>query len=245
MGQGLGEVKTVAALANVTIAASMMHRAMKAAPHLSRMIVFNGPSGFGKSMAASYLAVVFGAYYVEAKSTWTRATLLQKILQVMGITPDSTTVNAMLDAVCAQLAASGRPLIVDEMDYLVDKGVTPIIQDICEGGQAVVMMIGEENLPKKLIRWEKVHGRVLDWKQAQPADLDDAATLASFYCRGVEVAPDLLAHIHAAARGSARRICVNLELVQEEAIMQGLKVITLADWGKKEIYTGEPPRRGA
>ena len=45
------------------------------------------------------------------------------------------------------------------------------------------------------------------------------------------------------ANGSARRVCVNLALVQEEARKKGLKSIGLKDWGHKRLFTGDAPRR--
>ena len=237
------EVKTIAALGNVALAARALHRATNAPSHLPHIVVFSGPSGFGKTSAASYLATRYGAYYVECRSTTTRKSLLEMILKRMGI-PAEKTVNAMLDQVCDQLEHSGRCLIIDEMDYLVDKSVVAIVQDIYEGSNgSPMMLIGEESLPKKLKKWERFHGRILDWTAAQPADLEDVATLASFYCDRAKIAPDLLAHVHSVARGSVRRVCVNLDLVQEEALTKGLSIITLADWGNRPLYTGDAPAR--
>lgn len=232
----------MAALGNVALAAKTLHRAMNAPAHLPRMVVFYGPSGFGKSSAASYLVTRYGAYYVEVKSTTTRKALLKMILKRMGIKPENT-VDTMLEQVCEQLSVSGRPLIIDELDHLVDKAAVEIVRDIYEGSQSPVMLIGEECLPKKLKRWERFHGRILEWAAAQPADIEDAITLANFYCDRAKIAPDLLAHVHNMARGSVRRICVNLDLIQEEALAQGLYTITLAEWGNRPLYTGEAPTR--
>jgi DNA transposition AAA+ family ATPase len=242
MHQVATQVKTVAALGNVALATSTLLRAMSAPEHLPRMVVFSGPSGFGKSYAASYLAARYQAYYIECKSTWTRKVVLQQILKRMGITPEAT-VNSMLEQVCEQLAVSGRALIVDEMDYLVEKSAVEIVRDIYEGSQAPIMLIGEELLPKKLKRWERFHGRILDWAAAQPADLDDAMTLAEFYCRELEVDADAVAIIQKKANGSVRRICVNLELAQEEAIKAALSRITAEFVLNLNLYTGEAPAR--
>jgi len=42
-----------------------------------------------------------------------------------------------------------------------------------------------------------------------------------------------------------RRVCVNLERIQEEAMVVGTDVMDLALWGKRELYTGEAPKRRA
>jgi replication-associated recombination protein RarA len=208
------------------------------------MVVFYGPSGYGKSTAAAYAANRTRAYYVECRSTWTRRATLSAMLHEMGIeTAKGGRIYEMADAVCEQLAKSERPLIVDEMDHLVDKSAVELIRDIYEGSGAAILLIGEERLPKKLEKWERFHGRILDFVPAQPADMSDARHLAKLYCGAVTVEEDLLKRISELAHGSARRICVNLERVRSEATATGLKSIGLSQWGKRAFYTGEAPVR--
>lgn len=233
---------TTAPLTNVSLCYKAMGRAMDRPGHLPGLVCFYGPSGWGKSSAAAYTNNKLDAYYIQCQSSWSRKAVLMAILNEMGI-PAAPTLYEMSDQVCRQLATSGRPLIIDELDHLVAKGSVEIIRDIYEGSEAAIMLIGEENLPKKLERWERFHGRVLDWVQAQPADLEDCCHLANLYCRRVTIADDLLAAIHRASGGSARRICVNLERVQDEAIDLGLSAIGIKDWGERGFYTGEAPVR--
>jgi chromosomal replication initiation ATPase DnaA len=240
MQQNRYEVKTVASLVNVALADSAVVRAMAAPRHLPRMLCFSGKSGFGKTSAAAYLRSRHRAYYVECKSTWTRKKLLEDILKDMGI-PPARTIYDMCDQICLQLAASGRPLIIDEMDYLVDKSAVEIVRDIYDGSKGVVMIIGEERLPAKLQRWERFHGRIMEWVQARPADMDDALLLAEFYCRKVKVGEDIIALIHQKSEGSVRRICVNLELVQAQAMSVGLDAVTLVELPNLTLYNGKAP----
>ncbi len=233
---------TVAPLANVSLCAGALERTMHRASHLPGLVCFYGPSGWGKSTAAGYTRNRHRAYYVECKSTWTKKATLLAILHEMGIAAPKT-VYEMTDAICEQLGRSGRPLIIDEMDHLVEKKAVEIIRDLYEGSGAAILLIGEEQLPKKLERWERFHGRILDFIPAQPADLDDAHHLATLYCRQVTVGADLLEKIHQLSRGSVRRICVNLERVQEEALAQGLDEISLAQWGGRPLFTGDAPAR--
>jgi DNA transposition AAA+ family ATPase len=246
MTQKADQIKgsTVAPLTNVGLCSGALDRAMNRAAHLPGMVVFYGPSGFGKSTAAAFTANRTRAYYVECRSTWTRRATLAAILHEMGIAaPGGGRIYEMSDAICEQLAKSGRPLIVDEMDHLVDKAAVELIRDLYEGSGAAILLIGEERLPKKLEKWERFHGRILDFVPAQPADLDDARHLAKLYCDGVTIEEDLLKEIHKLAHGSARRICVNLERVRAEAASTGLKRMGLGAWGQRELYTGEAPAR--
>lgn len=232
---------STAPLRNITLMMALLERAMRRPAHLPGLVVFSGPSGFGKSFAAGYAASSHKAYYVEARSGWTKKAMLLAILRQMGISP-AATISEMVDQVSEQLAASRRPLIVDEMDHVVDRRLVELVRDIYEQSQAAILLIGEELLPQKLKRWERMHGRVLDWTQAAPCDLQDAKALSRLYCPKVEVAEDLLARIVAACHGSTRRVAVNLDKVAEVARGAGLKAIDLAAWGARDLHTGEPPK---
>lgn len=242
MAQNQGYFNTIAPLANVSLCAAALERAMNRAGHLPGMICFYGPSGWGKSTAAAWCANTHRAYYVECKSTWTKKATLLAVCKEIGI-PAPRTIYEMTDAVCEQLARSGRPLIIDEMDHLVEKRAVEIIRDLYEGSGAAILLIGEERLPRKLERWERFHGRILEFVPAQPADIHDARHLAGMYCNGVKVKDDLLSRIHELSKGSVRRICVNLERVKQEAVSLGMEEIGLADWGDRPLYTGEAPVR--
>ena len=242
MSESIGNVKTVAPLTNVKLCMQALDRAMNRDRHLPGLVCFYGPSGWGKSSAASYAYNKLTAYYVECRSTFTRKAFLAEILKELGVAP-LKTIHDMFDQVIEVLGDGDTPLIIDEMDYLVDKNMVELVRDIYEGSQAPVLCIGEEGLPKKLSKWERFHGRILDWVPAQKISLDDTVHLASLYCPDLEIHEDLLIRLNDLASGSARRVCVNLALVQEEARKKGMDSISLKDWGHKTFYTGDAPRR--
>lgn len=234
------DVKT-AGLSIVMLAMGLLKSIMDRRDHLPGMAVLYGFSGFGKSTAAAYISNKMNAYYVECKSVWSKKAFMENVLKVMGIAP-CRTVSDMLDQICEQLAKSGRPLIIDEMDHIVEKVAVEVVRDIYEGSRAPILLIGEERLPAKLAKWERFHGRIMDSVAAPAADLQDARILADFYCTGVEVQTDLLTAIHGKSKGSVRRIVVNLDLVRKEAQSQGLASISLKDWGKRDLWSGEAPQ---
>lgn len=235
---------TIAPLQNVSLCTKALDRSISRPQHLPSMVVFYGPSGYGKSMAACYATNKLNAVYIECKSTWTRKAILSAIARELGVVP-ATTMYELTDQISSALVLSERPLIIDEVDYVVDRHAVEIIRDIHEGAQVPILLIGEEKLPVKLKKWERFHGRILDFVQAQPASFDDAAILARFYCKRVAVSEDLLAAVTEVARGSARRICVNLALIEEEALTRGKKDVDLGTWRswKRHFFTGEAPVR--
>lgn len=237
----MSQTHGVAQIANLNLCAIAIERAMTRSSGLPGLVCFYGPSGFGKSFSACRVAVQLRAYYVQAKSIWTKKAFLQAILREMNIKA-AATIAEMADQVAQELAASQRPLIIDEMDHIVDKRYVELVRDLYEMSQAPILLIGEEGLPGKLKRWERFHGRVLAWMPAQPVSLDDARKLAPIYCPKVDLADDLLAHLVELAHGSVRRVAVNLELIQEECLAEGKRSIDRAAWGARELYTGEAPR---
>lgn len=240
-------VNTVAPLANVSICMSALKRAQHRQGHLPGMITFYGPAGWGKTVASAYVANKFGAYYVQCMSSMTKKALLQTVLREMEM-EDSGTLTEMTYRIAEQLVVSQRPLLIDEVDHLVDrkgdKKTVEIIRDIYEASSAAIILIGEEQLPDKLRRVsERFHSRMLDWVQAQPASLDDALHLQKLYLPDLSIDKELLKRVTEVAKGSARRIVVNMDRISEFARAEGLKKVTLSDWGDRPLFTGEAPRR--
>ncbi|SBV95554.1 conserved hypothetical protein [uncultured delta proteobacterium] len=191
---------TTAPLRNVAAFSSLVERVKQRRDNLPGMAAFYGKSGVGKSTAAAYAANKHKAYYVQVKAAWTRKYLCQTVLGQMGIVPEKTLAE-MVDQIAEQLTKSKRPLIVDEADFLVQKGMVEIIRDIYEGSFATIILIGEENLPRTLKRFERFHNRMLDWVKAQPCDLADCKLLARIFCPDVSITDDLLMKIVDAVEG--------------------------------------------
>lgn len=231
---------SIAPLRNVVALAQMTDRLLGRRMYLPGMGVMYGLSGFGKSTAAMYAANKFRAVHIQCKSVWTKKTLCVSILEEMSIKP-APTVPKMVEQIGEELAASLRPLIVDEADHLAAKGMIEVIRDIYETSFAPIIMLGEQGLPDMLKRWERIDGRVLVWAEAQPSSFADAGHLARLYSPQIEIASDLLTEIHRKSAGSARRIVVNIDGAREQAQTKGLSRIGLADFDG-DFFTGAPGR---
>lgn len=234
---------TVAPLTNVALTLQALERADTRSTGLPGVVVLHGPSGWGKSTAAAYAAVRTSAYYVAMKSLWTRRAFLDAVANQMGL-PTHGTLAALAGRISQQLTDSGRPLLIDEADVLAERdGGAGLIKDLYESTLGTILLIGEEKLPHKLARYERLHGRVLEWVAAQPASLADATVLCRIYCPAVQVGDDLLKALVGKSKGSVRRIAVNLDRIRQEAKALKWDSVDLALWGDRQIYTGEPPAR--
>ena len=235
----------VAQIHNLSLVRTAAERLNGRTAGLPGMAALYGPAGYGKTTAALAIANENRSYFVQVRSAWSRKALMEKILLEMGAKPHGT-IPQMLDAVCTQLASSGRMLMLDEFDHVLRAdSMVELVRDIYEGSQATILLLGEEMLPQKLKKWERFHSRILSWIPAQPVSLADARTLAPIYCPDISVADDLLDHLVKQASGSVRRVSVNLAAISETAAVEGWGSVSMADWGKRPVYTGEAPRRAA
>jgi DNA transposition AAA+ family ATPase len=231
------------ALKNVASFMAMTMRLIERPPHLPGFGVCHAPSGYGKTYASIYAQNKTRAIRVEVGDSWTRRTFLRAILREFGENVRERAPIADLSerAIAALGDDPGRPLIVDEADKLVDKGMIEIVRELQESSGAPVILIGEEKLPAKLLTVERMHNRVLDWFPAQPCDLDDVRELARAFVPKVKIAEDLMEAIRAQSGGRARRIVVNLAHAAELARNTSASSLDLKSWGADRFFTGEPP----
>ena len=232
-------------LTNMALAYRTLADCMEQHPSSStRLGVLYGPSGYGKSVAAAFTAARFDAGYVEAKSIWTQRSLLNALAEAVGIVKVEKTGPRIFEQLVDHLNTHPRPLIIDEMDYLVKKMMVDLIRDILDATPIAILMIGMEALPAKLKEWEQFDNRILVHTAAQPASDDDALALRDCYRRkGVMVADDLALEFRRSCAGVTRRIVTNLERAQTFAIDQGQMTIDLAWWGDRRIENGTLPVR--
>lgn len=234
-------IANVAPLRNVMLMGAMIQQLIDRTRDLPGIGCFHGFSGYGKSSAATYNAQLHDACWVEVKSVWSRGILVRKIVEALGMTPHGV-ISDMVDQIGEELAKSGRPLLIDEAHLLCNEGMMGVIHDIYNSslGSAMVL-IGEESLPQKIRRWERVHNRIGAWSPAQPADLRETAILAKLKQPGLQISEDVLKVVLERSAANFRRIVVNLNQIHLHSLTSGRTEITMADVPRIEFYLGEAP----
>lgn len=232
----------IAPTSNIGLVHTLMEQLTTRAPGLPGIGTFYGASGLGKSFGASYAShpAGFNGIYVSCRSFETKKSLAEQICKAIGITPKGN-IPTIVDAIVEVLAISGRPLIVDEVDYIVDSRTLELIRDLHDASGASILLIGEEHLPAKLKRHERFDNRVLTWQPAascSPADFD---LLARQYASDIHIAPDLKKRVLAETRAVTRRVVVNLENIKRWCDRKGTKEAP-ADCDV-DLYTGRAPGR--
>lgn len=216
-------IKNVAKLA--AAGEALIQRAMS----MPGMGLIWGRTGFGKTTAATWLVNQVNGVYVRALATSTPASLLGSISREIDLPIKGSCAN-MTEAIVDRLGQSGRSLFVDEADHIADsKRMTEIMRDLHDLATVPVILIGMGSIKHKLAKREQLYGRISQWVEFQPADLDDTEMLAEQLCE-VEVEHDLLVELHKASEGSVRLLVVGLAQIEYFARSRGLKRVDASKW---------------
>lgn len=232
---------SVAPLANVARLSALIERAKSRDHGLPGMGCFYGKAGYGKTTAGIYCTNTMNACHIEALPIGGVKKLLEMIVFELGLKPKKL-VTDLFDQCAQELGKTGRPLIIDEADQILTTRMIETIRHLHDKSEAPVILMGEELLPQKLQQWERVHGRMLAWVEAEPATIDDVRHLARIYAQRVEIAPDLREAVLTASKASMRYISTNLAAIADFAAIKGLVKVTKTDWANNPFHTGEPPR---
>lgn len=217
---------------------------LRRAPGMPGMGLVHGETGYGKTTAITWHANRVNAVYVRALATWTPAAMLRALCRELGRAPRGSC-SLMMDDVIEALALSGRPLYVDEADYLVDsKKMSESLRDMHDMATVPVILVGMHGIDQRIAHRKQLTGRILQDVRFQPLSVEDTQKIASELCE-VKVSADLLKTVHERSMGSTRLVVVALGRIEQAARSLGADSLDLAGWGKRDLFTGEAPRNGA
>ena len=220
------------------------------APGMPGMGMVMGPTGYGKSTANAWYVNQVDGVYIRARALWSPKVMLASIAKELDIDGRGRNNGEMVDLIVQRLAETGRPLFIDEADYVVErKLLTDTLRDIHDLSTAPVVLIGMHGIERKIRSNPQYTGRIAHWVVFEGIDMEDARLLADGLCE-VEVADDLLAALHkeaspkkqAEAGAEIRRLVVGLEQIEFFARSRGKSRMRLDDWPKdRDFFLGEAP----
>jgi DNA transposition AAA+ family ATPase len=205
------------------------------------MGLIEGQTGYGKTTAVAWLSIKLNGAYVRALATTTPSSLLGSICKELNIGRRPTNVDTV-EVIVQRLAETGRPLFIDEADYLVNKrSLIETLRDIHDLATVPVVLIGMHGFRRKVTHLQQLTGRIAQWVEFEPAGIDDAKLLARELAE-VDVGPDLVGKLHSAANGSVRLIVVGLNRIEQYARNRSLHKIGAADWpANADFFVGTAP----
>lgn len=226
---------------NIVALSDAAETLLRRAPGMPGMGLVHGETGAGKTTAVTWLVNRHNGVYVRALAAWTPAAMFTAILRELGRHAHGSCAQMVGDIIEA-LALSGRPLFVDEADYLVDsKRMSESLRDIHDMTTAPVLLIGMAGIDQRLSSRKQLTGRVLQDVRFEALDREDAQRIAKELCE-VKVKPDLLDFAHKKTGGFVRNLVVALARIEQHAKLRGLDTISLAEWGKRDLITGQAPK---
>lgn len=231
MRHKLGITKSVAAL-------HLAYEALASRDYgLPGMALVHGYTGAGKTTAVTALVNKTHGVYVRAMRTWTPATMLTRIMAELGAAPMGRNA-AMVEHIIGELGSQGRPLFVDEADYLVNNSdMIETLRDIHDLSTQPVVLVGMEGIERRLKLRKQLARRISHWVEFLPSDLADARVVTDAVCE-VAVGDDLLERLHREAGGSVGLIVVGLARIEQLARANGLASVGLDEWGDRALFFG-------
>jgi DNA transposition AAA+ family ATPase len=200
-----------------------------------------GFTGAGKTTAVTSLINRTNGVYVRANAVWTPSSMLGAITNELGGEPMAKNAQ-MIAFITERLALTGRPLFVDEADYiLANVKMLEALRDLHDVAGTPVVLIGMDGIQKKITHRAQFSRRITQWVEFKALDLQDARTLTDTVCE-VTVKDDLVEKLHAEAKGSIGLMTVGLSRIEAYSKSQGWDDIGAKEWGNKAFFLGKAPR---
>lgn len=211
-----------------------------------------GPTGYGKTTASAWMINQCNGVYIRAMRLWTPKSMLSSIAKEIEIDVKGYNNTDACLAIIQNLSISGRPLFIDEADYIVSKELLlDTLRDIHDFTSVPVILIGMHGIEKRIKNNAQFTGRIIQKVEFQGADYEDARLLADGLCE-VSVADDLLTKLHKTASpktasnqivwgAEIRRLIVGLSKIEQFARSRGQSSIALSDWTRgDDFFVGAP-----
>lgn len=199
-----------------------------------------GKSGYGKTTATAWFVNQCNGVYVRALASWTSSTMLQAILRELDVAPTKLRAASMVNQIADILRITGRPLFLDEFDYIVeDKKMTETLRDVHDLSSVPVILVGMEGVQQKIQLRDQFVNRIAQWVEFNAADFEDCKDLAEL-CEA-KIKTDLLRRLFDASRGVIRLIVIGLDVIERKAKTLGLQEIGLDEWGSADFFLSKSP----
>ncbi len=141
-----------------------------------------GPPGTGKTDVGQWYAATNDVPYIRARDISSRRSLLSNIVAELGEAPAFRS-DELFNQIIEALIERPRPIIVDEVDYLVRGGAVEVLRDINDMTNTPVIMMGMEHVDKKLKRFRHLYDRFVIIVKMETFSREEVAELAAEICR--------------------------------------------------------------
>lgn len=124
---------------------------------VGNMLAFGAP-GTGKTDVGQWYSTNQDVPYIRAHKITSKRSLLASIVGELKEAPSFRS-DDLFNQIVESLIERPRPIIVDEVDYLVKGGAVEVLRDINDMTNTPIIMIGMEHVDKKLKRFRHLFDR--------------------------------------------------------------------------------------
>ncbi len=201
--------------------------------------VLSGDPGVGKTTGIAYVANKYDAIYIRAMATWTVTSMLGELCKELG-GHRMCRRSDMVDYICRVMGEKPRPIFIDEADYLFRHiDMMDSIRDIYDTSGSPVVLIGMEEMARKIQQHGRFARRITQWMEFTGLDLEDLKLVAKTRCE-VGVKDDLMEYLFAEGQGNVGRSIVGLSRIETFAKSNGLTSVDRATWGNRPLFYDQP-----
>jgi len=206
-----------------------------------------GAPGEGKSTAVARVCDRFNGIFVRAVGCWTVTGMLGDLCRELGGERKGRRKD-MIEYIVDELRKdnrTARPIFIDEADYCFRQSeMVDALRDIYDLTGCPVIMIGMEDIAKRIKTNARLSRRITQWVEFNGLDLEDIDIVATECCE-VAISDDLRCYLHQECNANIGRIIIALTRIEKLAKANGLSTMDCATWGKRPLYYDQPtfPRR--
>lgn len=146
-------------------------------PSLPGLGLIFGKWGYGKSEAVDHFYGESDIFYIVIKRLWRPRRMLEELCQVLNLGSPEYRLDRLSDQVAAGLRRWGKPLFVDEADYLFKNGIMlDVLRDLHDSTRTPIILIGMETMCDKLRKYGQFFSRILpagivEFEQVNPPEI--------------------------------------------------------------------------
>lgn len=131
-------------------------------PSLPGLGLVYGRWGYGKSEAVEYFYGESDIFYIVIKRLWRPRRMLEEICDVLNLGAPEYRLDRLADQVAAGLKRWGKPMFIDEADYLFKNGIMlDVVRDLHDSTRVPIILIGMESMCDKLRKYGQFFSRIL------------------------------------------------------------------------------------
>ena len=163
---------------NVKQLVSLMDELNKLPNNIPKLALVYGEHGLGKSQAIQWWADKNDCVYVRANQGMTSRWLLTDIAEELGAEAfwHAQDTFAIIEET---LKYKPKTIIIDEVDYLIDKHIIETLRDLHDRTSCPVVLVGMAHIKQKLSRFPHLCDRIYKSVKFEHFDVKDIAEILS------------------------------------------------------------------